>query len=440
MNRPVKKHHRLIARLACSACFAATLALMHASYARADDAPAAKTAGAAAESPKPADAAKPAEPPKAKDVVEYETRASTGKPPASDPKTDVPVKTDTPTTLPGTVKSAATQASAAMKNREEGEHYRQRQARLAAAVEHLKKEANDMDDFDKVTDPPYFQRPHPALAQWNPDMALDTLRRMTQPFTGNEYRDTYIRWHLMEVIKHGTQEDKEEMGKALIKLISIMPDELHAVEKPDHRFEPPDIAARFHSLWNSQVRTIGYPPFQRQVVAPEVYKYVSADEAAQIQKNLAEAETLRDKFKTIIDIGARQWNERIRQINWFIRQYRGELIYAVLQTGDPEMFKLVMATIDRHARRKSGIAMDLLTYMYLAAFDGVLNLYTPEVLLEGSKQLEASARAMEGFQNYGGYVRNFGDYAFHMIYILRDGGGFVDIKEVQNMPTRKRRL
>ena len=367
--------------------------------------------------------------------VEYETREGLGKPAASDPKTDVPVPPGGPTTLPSTK-----QAAAAMANRQDAERRAQRLTRIATAVERLKKEANDLDDFDKVTDPPYFQRPHPAISGFAPDMALDTLRRMLDPFTGNDYRDTYIRWHLMHVVKNGSPEDKEEMGKALVRLIAMMPLELHYAEKPDHRYEPPDIAGRYFALVNSQLRTIGYPPFQRQIGAPEVYKYVTAEEAEKIKANLIEAETLRDKFKTIVDVGAQQWNHRIRYVNWFIRQYRGEVIYAILQTGDPEMFKLVLATIDRHAKSKSGIAMDLLTYMYLAAFDGVLNLYTPEVLLEGSRTLEGSARAMEGFQNYGGYVRNFADYAFHMIYILRDGGGFVDIKEITNQPTRKRRF
>ncbi|MCE9592061.1 MAG: hypothetical protein K8S99_16255 [Planctomycetes bacterium] len=291
---------------------------------------------------------------------------------------------------------------------------------IARVVAELMKEAQELDNYDKPDSPAHFTRPHPAVSTLGGEASLDVLDRMLQPFLGNEYRDTYIRWHLMNVVSRTRQQDRKATGPRLIQLLNNMPGPIGGKERPTHRYEPPDIASHYFSLANSANVVVGYPPFQRVVGAPESYKYMDPDRIAKVKANLAEAAGLRDKFKTIVDQNAVKWNERIRQVNYIIRQYRGELTYALIQTGDPEILRKVFYEVDKQAKLKNGIAFDLLAYIYLAAFDGVLENYPGPSLLQASRSLETTARQVEGYVNYGGMTRNFADYAFHLIAMLRE--------------------
>ncbi|MCX5660392.1 MAG: hypothetical protein NTW19_11805 [Planctomycetota bacterium] len=304
----------------------------------------------------------------------------------------------------------------------------ERATRISKAIEVLVQEAQSLDDFKNENPRLTFSRPHPVLSTWGPDMAIDTLDRMIQNFTGNEFRDTYIRWHLMAVVKKAAPADRRATGSRLVQLIKMMPGPLAAAGRPDHHYEPPEIASKYFSLANSGLRTVGYPPFQRQVGPPESYKYMDAATAAKTQANLEEAAKLRDKFHIVIDKAAQAWNSRIGAVNYYIREYRGELIYALLLTGDPNIAKLVMNEIDRQVKGKSGIGFDLLAYVYLAAFDKALNAYDQPTLNEMSNILEGTARAADEYVSYGGQTRNFAQYSFHLIYMLKDGGGFIDAK------------
>lgn len=304
----------------------------------------------------------------------------------------------------------------------------ERATRMAKAIEVLVAEARQLDDFKNENPRLTFTRPHPVLSTWGPDMALDTLDRMIQDFTSNEFRDTYIRWHLMAVVKKAAPADRKATGSRLVQLIKMMPGPLTAQGRSDHYYEPADIASKYFSLANSGLRTVGYPPFQRQIGPPESYKYMDAATAARVQANLEEAAKLRDKFHIVVDKAAQAWNSRINAVNYYIREYRGELIYSLLLTGDPAIAKLVMNEIDRQVKTKSGIGFDLLAYVYVAAFDKALNVYDQKTLDDMSNILEGTARGADEYVSYGGQTRNFAQYAFHLIYMLKDGGGFIDAK------------
>lgn len=288
------------------------------------------------------------------------------------------------------------------------------------AVIELIKEANDLDDIEKPDAKPYFSRPHPVISTLGNEVSLQALDRMLLPFTTNEYRDTYIRWHLMSIVNRTSAADRKATGPKLLALLKAMPGPLDAKTRPERRYEPEEIANKYFSLINSATRVVGYPPFQRQIGPPEVYKYVKPEEIARIKANLAEVELLKDKFKTIVDQKAVQWNNRIRQVNYIVRLYRGELIYAIIQTGDPQMLAIVFTEIDKQARLKNGIAFDLLAYVYLATFDGVMELYPAGTLKLAAQQLNLTAGATNAYIKYGGTTRNFGDYAFHLVAMLNE--------------------
>jgi hypothetical protein len=318
-----------------------------------------------------------------------------------------------------------------------------RAAKLHKAVEQLLAESRALDKFEKdkaKVVPLNFSRPHPLLKDMGPEYAIDALQRMLQPMNtgpGAEFRDAYVRWHLMWVAKKASDADRAETGSRLMQLVKKMPGDLNVQGKQVYRHEPEEIYAKYVGLANSGNTVVGYKPFERYIGPPESYKYFDAAKVAQVKANLEEAAKLKDKFKTIVDEDAAQWNQRVNFLNYIVRQYRGELIYALLLTGDPEMARTVMGEVDRLARAKNGVAFDLLAYFYLAAFDGAMSHYDQNVLVELSKKLEATARATEGYVSYGGAQRNFADYAFHLIYMLQDGGGFIEAKED---PTPRRKL
>lgn len=299
---------------------------------------------------------------------------------------------------------------------------------IEAGVEKLIAEANELEVVEDPKVRAHLSRPNPAVSTWEGTLAVDVLDRMLKRFTGNPYRDTYIRWHLMHVVKKVPPEQQEQIGSRLIKLIQKMPDPLQVALMIEHRNEPPDVAGRYYQLRGSTHVRVGYPPFQMDYWGRDSLPHVNEKRKAEIEKALMEMQGL--QWKRVNYSGAVAFNARVRKVNWIIRQYRGELIYEMLRTGDPKMISLVVNEIDRQVKAKQRVAFDLMSFMYLAAFDGHLEKYDDKILLDLSRRLENIARGAGGYLVYrtGGEDppsydhmrnRNFADYAFHMVYMLR---------------------
>ncbi len=321
----------------------------------------------------------------------------------------------------------------------------QREARrnkLNEALKVLIAEANAIEEVDNPKIPIYWTRPHPMLKTWTDDMAVACLDRMQQPFTRGEgaiYRDTYIRWHLMAVVKLARQKDKQETGPRLMALVKKLPGSLKIKWRTEYYHEPEKIYQKWAGLASSGNRVTGYKPFERVVGPPESYALMSPAEAAKVKSNLAEAEKLAKQFTTRVDKNAIAFNSRARQLNYIIRQYRGELLYSLILTGDPATAKAVMSEIRTKVNENNPVAFDLLAYFYLATFDGALNLYDQSTLNELSAELKSFSAKNQQYEMYGGAKRNFAQYAFHLIYMLEDGGGFIDPKDVKTIPNSRRR-
>lgn len=321
---------------------------------------------------------------------------------------------------------------------ENARYTKERNDKIDAAIRQLRKEADDLDKTEGEVVTPVFTRPHPELKSFGSDMSMAVLLKMTGRLTGNQFRDTYIRWHLMAVVKKLPEEERVESAKSLQRLVRDMPDSsVPAKEVPDHHYEPPEIAGKYFSLANSGNIVTGYPPFQKVIGPPASYEFMSAAQAAKVKANLAEAALLRGQFQTIIDKGAQQRNYRIRQVNHLIRQYRGELIYELLKSGKEDAAIDLMDDIDAMAKRKDPMALDLLSYMYLAVFEGVMGKYQAATLKTMSRKLEASARSNQTYVRYGGQDRNFADYAFHLIYLLQDSEGFFEPEQAPQPAGRR---
>ncbi|MBH05847.1 MAG: hypothetical protein CMJ20_05950 [Phycisphaeraceae bacterium] len=304
----------------------------------------------------------------------------------------------------------------------------QRNGVLARAVELLIADAKLLDKYNLITlneeDKSAYQshlsRPHPALSGWGGDEVPMVLKRMIQPFTSNAYRDTYIRWHLMWVVKQAEPKQLRKASSGLLELVEHMPPPINLSERPEWRLEPEEIGSKYYSLIDSISVIVGIPPFDKRYEPPGSFDYMTSARKAEAETIFVEARALRDQFKVVTDEEAKSYNQRVRFVNWAIRQYRGELIYALVWTGDPKVAQRIVSAIDRHSSRGSGLAVDLLNFLYQGAFEGALDLYEPHILDKMRQQLLTVAKREEGWGTYGGQQRNFADYAFHMIQLLEE--------------------
>ena len=132
-----------------------------------------------------------------------------------------------------------------------------RQALIEAAVKQLTAEAKEIDQLEEPDVKPVFTRPHPLLRNWDPDMGELVLKRMSQKLTGNDYRDTYIRWHLIEPVKAmltdrfeqfkqtGEHKLPDDTSKLLFQLVAAMPDQIRNKWQDSEKWVPEDLAGRY---------------------------------------------------------------------------------------------------------------------------------------------------------------------------------------------------
>ena len=286
---------------------------------------------------------------------------------------------------------------------------------LAAVVEQLIAEAKELDKWkEAVKVSPHLGRPHPALAGLGADDVDRVLARMTGTFTGNIYRDTYIRWHLLHVVYHAPYEKLRGRTRKFVDLLDKVPPSVRASERS--QWEPHDVWQRWHGLYHSVNATTGYPPYQQTIYGPAALPLLPEAQREAAKQRLAAAEKLRGKWR--VNPHVERYNQRVRWFNHTVREYRGELIQCMVRTGDAKALEMIINSVDKNIRGQSMIGFDLISYVYQAAFEGSLSQYDQEVLEKFRKALESVARREERYEAYGGLKRNFADFAFHLVYML----------------------
>lgn len=318
----------------------------------------------------------------------------------------------------------------------------EQKAALDKAIDTLKAEAADLFELEKETATrPHFARPHPALKIFDETASDEVLGRMNGRFTGKEVEDTYVRWHLMWVYEKKSLDDRYNDGKDLLQLIRRVEDPpgLGVGEREEYAYEPRDLWAKYRSLMSGpgtpQI-VVGYPPFQKIISGQAALDQMSPERQAAYAKSVAQAEINRKLAAEIfpklkrVDFPANvEFNKRLRRardrlwhVQHIIRQYRGELIYALLKTGNPEMLDRIGEEIERSLKAKSRTAFDMMSFVYLAAFDGVLDRFEVSDRARFGKALERVARQHQEYTDYGPpYPRNFADYAFTAIMSMQLG-------------------
>ena len=332
-------------------------------------------------------------------------------------ETSEPTKTPKPEARPKT--KAQVDAEAKLTYRKLRPEVREE---LDSAIKVLIADANAITDVEAAE--PCFTRPHPAIGGWGADMAVPTAIRIRDKFTGSAHRDTFIRWHLMWAARRPEVSDADSQRVMLLtsQLADSLPGDRRLSRKPTYRREPQDAYQKWANLYSQVNLVVGYPPFQKYVAPPESLALMSPSRREKAEVIWEQCQALRDTWKTVTYPDAQVYNARVGQANHIMREYQGELIGQLVKSGDPQMLKRVMRLIDKHAREKSIIGFDLLTYVYLAAFEGDLQQYDPKALRAAGMALEKTAKATRGnWVEFGHSKRNFSDYAFHMIRVLKEG-------------------
>ncbi|MAE60284.1 MAG: hypothetical protein CMJ49_02890 [Planctomycetaceae bacterium] len=293
-----------------------------------------------------------------------------------------------------------------------------RPAVLKTVVAQLEAEAREIEVWkteSKVA--PVFSRPHEKVRELKPEDIGAILRRMRQPLTGQEYRDSYIRWHLMHVVRGASGEQLAKAVPILVDLVNEMPEPLVGAHREEHRYVPKKNYQMWHRLYHTARATKGYPPFQQVIYGPAALPLMSPAERPQAEANLKLAAKI--KFKHVVDKKVQAYNTRIRWLNSIVRQYRGDLIYCLVRSGDSQVLSLVAKAIEKNVRKKRHIAFDLVAYVYQATFHGAMAQYDESTRLAFADHLKRVARQHQRYVDYGGTKRNFADYAFHLIELLQ---------------------
>jgi len=329
-------------------------------------------------------------------------------------------------------RNATAQDSSASQSSSSGPSREEQINQLDNAIERLVAEAKQVDKVDNPKPEPTFDRPHPRLEGLSGDLAEVVLDRMATEYTGNAYRDTYVRWHLVKIAMKAPQGLLRDSTDRILKLIRAMPGPLRVELKKEWRDKPEDIAERYWDLWRKTRTTYGYPPFERRAHGEEALQHMTPERREKMKPVVERMKKLDKKFERVYIPELQAYNDRVRKVNWLVRQYRGELIYTLLLTGDPSVLERTVTEIDNRVEKKDRAAFDILSFVYLAALDGVFHRYEPEHLRKTGQALEKIGRSAEEYVKYqnGEFElpqwaprkqRNFADYVFHLVRMFQDG-------------------
>src|SRR5690606_18587445 len=136
-------------------------------------------------------------------------------------------------------------------------------------------------------------------------------------------------------------------------------------------YEPREVQAQISKLAQATRIRVGVPPFDRTVSGANALEYVTGDRRREIEQAIAQIEALRKQanVRRVQDKDAAEFNDRVSNLRTILRQHRGELLYALLRTGDPQAPVLVAEEINRQVRQGQHMAVELMKYLYTASYD-----------------------------------------------------------------------
>ncbi len=273
-----------------------------------------------------------------------------------------------------------------------------------------------------ATDAKGFQprRPHSLLAQLEPDSAAKVAARLSQPFTDDPIRDTYIRFHLLNVILQ--DKGKPLPGGPFQKFHDSLPPDTGFEAREHTTYEPPELARKYRQLIEECRVTTGFPPFQKRIGPPESFEYMDDANRKVAEAKWAQAQELRKSFKGIVDREAQQWNERIGWTPWMLRQIRGDAIYCMVRSGEPRMLEAAIGYVARNMTTDRQQASDYLSFLNAAYFDGWLAEYDKSALKTAATTLKRVVVAGDSApKERGARKSSLSERAFTIITAMETG-------------------
>jgi hypothetical protein len=231
----------------------------------------------------------------------------------------------------------------------------------------------------------------------------------------------------MWVVNHKrSDDDRQAITQILERVFRDVPGDIVVPYQTEWIAEPRAVYDEWYRIYHNELRiVVGYPPFQQYINPPESLELMEPGRRAIAEQLWQRAQALHERFEIVRIDKAYKLNDRVAQLNYIIRLYRGELVYELLRGGDAKMLSLIMDAIDRQARAATNGAFDMLNFMYIAANDGHLRQYDIDDLQQFARRLETTARATERIWVKQVHTqRNFAQYAYHMIETLKAGEKF----------------
>jgi Domain of unknown function (DUF4159) len=316
--------------------------------------------------------------------------------------------------------------------------------RVDAAFTQLIAEARQVSSTTEDDHPAVFTRPHRVVSALQPDDGAEVARRLAGKLTGEIYGDTYIRWHLMPALQdwlHARLVDTEEgtpdpvpadAVKALRSLFNGMPQDVERKWQSQYTPEGRQIDRQIQDLLARTRVKVGVPPFEKTYSGRAALPHITPAKARrEAEKIVEQIDALSKKLARLKVPEIERRNRRYREVIKATREYRCDLTYVLIQTGDPKALSAVGSAIANLAGRRQRACFDLTQYTYLAMHDGYLGLYDDRALKSFRAVLRKAAVGTQRYEVYlrgdkpvQAYVRpkmrSFGSYAAHLIDTLED--------------------
>ncbi len=314
-------------------------------------------------------------------------------------------------------------------------------SRVDAAIEQLINEANDLGTIKSPEHRAVMSRPHRVLESLNSEDGPTVIKRMAEKLTGDTYGDTYIRWHLIPFIQqylhaHAISEQADEplpaeVTRALRDLFKHLPPEAEARYVSPYTEEGKALNAKIARLRSQTRITVGVPPFEKTYSGRSALPHMTDAARRKTEPIVDEIEKLQDQVKQMRDRDVDRVNERYRDVVKSLREYRFDMAYTMVQSGDRALLNDLASGIAGLIRQRQRAGLDLMDALYKATRHGYLGRYDDRALSGFRARLSKAASGARPYEPYlrgedavprdvKPEMRSFANHAGHMLDLLQD--------------------
>lgn len=317
--------------------------------------------------------------------------------------------------------------------------------RIDAALEQLIAEAKELGSVKVPEHRAVFARPHRVVRELEPSDGEAVLSRLNGKLSGDAYGDVYVRWHLMPVVhdwlkQHAIRSEGDSTEalpsdalRALSELFKNMPAEEKAKWVNPYSEEGKKLNARISALRAQTRVVVGVPPFEKTYSGRAALPHMTASARRKAEPRVKELEALENRRKQMRDRDIDVVNERYSDVTKAFREYRTDLTYAMLQTGDTKALNDVGSAIHALVRKRQRAGLDLMQTTYRAMHDGYLGRYDDRALASLRSRLSKAGAGARKYERYNRgdepvprdvhpNMRSFSLYSAHLVGMLEDPG------------------